>query len=199
MKSKTSKTTKRVRFAAATALVAVTLTIVAGVLPGAVAAEAVTDAPVFVSKLAADATPGHLVAADPALAFEAATRIRTATVIEPVVVAPVRTTSTRKSTAATTTAAPAAAAPAAAVDEAAQAQSILDGYIAKYPILAGTTVSFGDARGAQAIAYYKSGRIVISTTHTASLSRIIGHEIWHVIDYRDNGVIDWGENVPPAL
>jgi predicted SprT family Zn-dependent metalloprotease len=64
-------------------------------------------------------------------------------------------------------------------------------------VLAGATVSFGDARGYQAICYYKSGRIVISPSHTASLERIIGHEIWHIIDWRDNGRIDWGENVPP--
>ena len=58
-------------------------------------------------------------------------------------------------------------------------------------------MSFGNARGYQAIAYYTSGRIVISRSHKASLSRIINHEIWHIIDYRDNGKIDWGEHVPP--
>lgn len=81
--------------------------------------------------------------------------------------------------------------------ELSKAQAILAGYIAKYPALAGASVSFGDARGYQAICYYKSGRIVISSTHTASLERIIGHEIWHILDWRDNGQIDWGENVPP--
>lgn len=81
--------------------------------------------------------------------------------------------------------------------EQAKAQSLLNSYIAKYPILKGSTVEFGDARGYQAIAYYQSGRIVISRSHTASLERIIGHEIWHIIDWRDNGRIDWGENVPP--
>lgn len=81
--------------------------------------------------------------------------------------------------------------------ELAEAQAILAGLIAKYPILAGSTVTFGDARGYQAIGYYRSGRIVISTTHTASLTRIVTHEAWHIIDYRDNGTIDWGENVPP--
>lgn len=86
---------------------------------------------------------------------------------------------------------------AAPADETAQARAILAGYISRYPSLAGTTVSFGDAQGHQAICYYKSGRIVISKTHTSSLERIIGHEVWHVIDWRDNGVIDWGENVPP--
>jgi hypothetical protein len=79
-----------------------------------------------------------------------------------------------------------------------RARAILAGYVAKYPILKGTTVEFGDARGHQAIALYKSGRIIISPTHTASLERIIGHEIWHIIDWRDNGQINWGESVPPA-
>lgn len=79
-----------------------------------------------------------------------------------------------------------------------RARAILAGLIAKYPILKGTTVSIGDARGYQAIAYYQSGRIVISRTHTASLERILNHEVWHIIDYRDNGKINWGENVPPS-
>lgn len=78
-----------------------------------------------------------------------------------------------------------------------QATSILAAKIRQYPILAGATVEFGDARGYQAISYYRSGRIVISRTHTASLDRIINHEIWHIIDWRDNGRIDWGENIPP--
>jgi hypothetical protein len=50
--------------------------------------------------------------------------------------------------------------------------------------------------GAQAVAFYKSGRIVISPTHRASLSVILNHEAWHIIDWRDNHRIDWGENVP---
>ncbi|MDI6843382.1 MAG: hypothetical protein QMC94_03160 [Anaerosomatales bacterium] len=82
-------------------------------------------------------------------------------------------------------------------DELAEARRILAGLIAKYPILKGTTVSFGDTKGYQAICYYKSGRIVINPNHTASLSRILNHEVWHIIDWRDNGRIDWGENVPP--
>lgn len=86
---------------------------------------------------------------------------------------------------------------AAPTDELAEARRILAGLIARYPILKGATVSFGDAKGHQAICYYKSGRIVISPTHTASLSRILNHEVWHIIDWRDNGRIDWGENVPP--
>lgn len=83
-------------------------------------------------------------------------------------------------------------------NELARAQSILAGYIAKYPILAGTTVTIGQTPGGhQAVAYYTVGKIVISPTHTASLERILAHEIWHVIDWRDNGRIDWGESVPP--
>ncbi len=67
-----------------------------------------------------------------------------------------------------------------------------------YPILRGTTVEVGDTRGnPQAIVYYKSGRIIINANHTVSLERIIDHEIWHIIDWRDNGQINWGENVPP--
>jgi len=81
--------------------------------------------------------------------------------------------------------------------ELAQARSILAGLVAAHPILAGASVTFGDARGYQAIALYQSGRIIISPTHTASLSRILNHEVWHIIDWRDNGRIDWGENVPP--
>ena len=102
---------------------------------------------------------------------------------------------TRSGTTARTTTTPAAAKPAGS--ELSQARSILAGLIAKYPILKGATVSFGDARGYQAIALYTSGRIIISPTHTASLSRILNHEVWHIIDWRDNGRIDWGENVPP--
>ncbi len=78
----------------------------------------------------------------------------------------------------------------------ARAQALLNAQIKKHPILKGVTVSFGDARGHQAIAYYTSGRIVISPKHTASLEQIIAHEVWHIIDWRDNGRIDWGENVP---
>ncbi len=79
-----------------------------------------------------------------------------------------------------------------------RARAILSGLIARYPILKGTTVQFGDARGFQAISYYKSGRIIVSPTHTASLERILNHEIWHIIDWRDNSRIDWGERVPPS-
>lgn len=79
----------------------------------------------------------------------------------------------------------------------ARARTLLAGLTARYPILQGSTVTIGYARGYQAISYYTSGRIIVSPTHSASLDRIMNHEVWHIIDWRDNGRIDWGENVPP--
>jgi len=67
-----------------------------------------------------------------------------------------------------------------------------------HPILEGVTVEMSDALETQAVAYYTEGRIVISVDHTSGIERIVEHEVWHVIDWRDNGRIDWGENVPPA-
>lgn len=77
-----------------------------------------------------------------------------------------------------------------------RARRLLAAQIRLHPILRGTTVTFGDAHGYQAIAYYQSGRIVISKSHRASLDAIIRHEVWHVIDWRDNHRMDWGERVP---
>lgn len=186
---------RKLRFAATTLVAAITLTIVAAVVPNVVTAEAAATSPVFRSQLAESTAATKLAApAEQPLAASFTARARTATTIQPVVTT--RTT-TRRVTGSTGSTGSTAAAPAPSGDELAQAQSILAGYIAKYPILAGSSVTIGDANGYQAVAYYKSGRIVISATHTASLSRIIGHEIWHIIDWRDNGVIDWGENVPP--
>jgi hypothetical protein len=89
--------------------------------------------------------------------------------------------------------------PVAVVNEPALAETILAGLKARYPrYLGNATVEFGDAMGYQAISYYTTGRIVISPTHTASVQRIVEHEIWHVIDWQDNNTIDWGEAIPPA-
>ena len=79
----------------------------------------------------------------------------------------------------------------------AAAKRLLRSYTKKYPILKGSTVSIGNARGHQAICYYQSGRIVISPKRKASIKAIMAHEIWHIIDWRDNGRIDWGESIPP--
>ena len=108
----------------------------------------------------------------------------------------------KASTAPASSSKPAAAAPKPAAPSGntlAQARSILAARIAMYPILKGATVEVGDTKGnAQAICYYKSGRIIINPNHTVSLQRIIDHEIWHIIDWRDNGQINWGESVPPS-
>jgi hypothetical protein len=98
-----------------------------------------------------------------------------------------------------TTAAAPVATPIVVANEGALAETLLAGYKAQYPRYLGTaTVEFGDARGYQAVSYYTVGRIVISPTHTASVQAIVAHEIWHVIDWQDNNVIDWGESIPPA-
>ena len=178
------------------AIVALALTVGLVTVPDAASATPYEDA--FNSRLAAAEPLGKLVADEsvPA-AVSVATRSRTATVIAPV--AAPRTAAASTARPSSTSASPAASAPAAApASDLATAQAILRRYIGKYPILSGATVTFGDAKGYQAICYYQSGRIVISPTHTRSLETILGHEIWHIIDWRDNGVIDWGENVPPA-
>jgi hypothetical protein len=73
-----------------------------------------------------------------------------------------------------------------------------EGQVQKHPVLEDVTVELSDTLDHQAVAYYTEGRIVISTAHTASIDHIIEHEVWHVIDWRDNGRIDWGESVPPS-
>lgn len=89
--------------------------------------------------------------------------------------------------------------PAARTNELAKAQRILASLTARYPrFLQGVSVTIGNASGYQAVSYYTVGRIVISPKHRASLERILSHEIWHIIDWRDNGRIDWRERVPPA-
>jgi len=98
----------------------------------------------------------------------------------------------------TTPQAPVSVVPPAATGDLAVAQADLARYIQTYPLLQGCTVQMGDARGYQAITYFTTGLTVISSSHTASIDTILAHEIWHDIDWRDNGVIDWGENVPPA-
>jgi len=80
-----------------------------------------------------------------------------------------------------------------------QAQTILGELQAKYQYLDGVTVSVGATPAdEQAIAYYQDGEIVVSPDHSATIQRILAHEVWHVIDWRDNGRLDWGEDLPPA-
>ncbi|TDB36879.1 MAG: hypothetical protein D9V44_10240 [Actinobacteria bacterium] len=159
---------------------AVTAALVAGLLPHS----ATSQAAAAVGTLTA-ASPTVRIASEPAVTIaRTAVRKRTA------VITPTAAGSSSKSSRA-------AAYKATATGELAQAKSILAGLIAKHPILKGTTVSIGTTPGGyQAVAYYQSGRIIVSSSHTASLSRILNHEVWHIIDWRDNGRIDWGESVP---
>lgn len=184
-------TTNRTKRLTAAVAASVMLTLAAGFAPVQEASGADQLTGTFKSRIpAASTTATVLTTIDAPLANAVRPTARTVTTItRSTATATTRRTKPAASTGTDTTA--------PVTDETTQARAILADYIARYPILAGSTVSFGDAKGYQAICYYRSGRIVISTTHTASLERIIGHEIWHIIDWRDNGVIDWGENVPP--
>jgi len=69
---------------------------------------------------------------------------------------------------------------------------------ARYQYLDDVTVSMGSTpNDEQAIAYYTEGEIVISSDHVTGIETILAHEVWHVIDWRDNGRLDWGEDLPP--
>jgi len=155
--------------------------VLGGFIPAAAqTAEATTPATTLVQ-----ATPTVKIAAVSAVPVaRVARKLRTATAIAPT---SVQTSSKSGRTAAYTSAS----------GELGKAKSILAGLIAKYPTLKGTTVTMGTTpNGYQAVCYYKSGRIVVNPKHTASLTTILNHEVWHVIDWRDNGRIDWGENIP---
>jgi hypothetical protein len=92
-----------------------------------------------------------------------------------------------------------AAAEALTADDSRRADVVLTALKKRYRLLDGVTVSMGATPGgAQAVAYYREGQIVISPSHVASIDKILAHEIWHIIDWRDNGRIDWGEALPPS-
>jgi len=83
--------------------------------------------------------------------------------------------------------------------EARLATEVLGKHQAEYRLLEGVTVSIGETpRGEQAVAYYTEGRILVSFAHATSLESILAHEVWHIIDWRDNGKLDWGEQLPPV-
>lgn len=144
---------------------------------------------------AAPAAPKTIATADAGALVVDATFKQTTQVAAPEPAAAMRATARSGRSTTRISSPPAAKKPAG--DQLSEARRILAGLIARHPTLKGATVTFGDARGYQAIALYTSGRIIISASHTASLSRILNHEVWHIIDWRDNGSIDWGENVPP--
>lgn len=72
-----------------------------------------------------------------------------------------------------------------------QANAILAGIIAQYPILQGTVVYIQQTpNGWEGAAYYKSGVILVNPNHTYPLYDIIYHEAMHVLDWREDGKID---------
>jgi hypothetical protein len=74
----------------------------------------------------------------------------------------------------------------------ARAQQILAFQIAKNPILIGTNVYIKDcSNNWQACAFYQAGIILIDPDHKASLEEIISHECNHIIDWRQDGDIDY--------
>jgi hypothetical protein len=79
-----------------------------------------------------------------------------------------------------------------------RADEVLRELASKYEYLDGVTVRMGSTpNGEEAVAYYTRGEIVISTQRTVDIDKILEHEVWHIIDWRDNGRLDWGENLPP--
>ena len=86
-----------------------------------------------------------------------------------------------------------------AASDAVRAGELLDELKRTYTNLDGVTVRMGTTpNDEQAIAYYTDGEIIVSPTHTATVDEILAHEVWHIIDWRDNGKLDWGENLPPV-
>ena len=89
--------------------------------------------------------------------------------------------------------------PAPGPDITERAMQLLAEHAGVYRHLEGVTIHEGPTpKSEQAVSYYTDGEIVVSPDHTATLEDIVAHEIWHVIDWRDNGRMDWGEQVPPT-
>ena len=85
-----------------------------------------------------------------------------------------------------------------ATDDQRLAEETLKTLQARYQYLDDVTVSMGTTpNDEQAVAYYTEGEIVISSDHVTGIETILAHEVWHVIDWRDNGRLDWGEDLPP--
>ena len=197
-----------------TSLILCSAAVMAAILPATLFAQ---TAPVQAAVAAPVATVAHAnippTVADPkalaarpivvaAVAVKPATTVTTRPVTKraatkPAVTKPTTVKPATRRTVATTTAAKPVAVASHASDLS-TAQSVLASLKAKYRYLDGVTVEMGKTPGGyQAVSYYTRGRILISTTHTVSISRILAHEIWHIIDWRDNGKIDWRESVPP--
>lgn len=91
------------------------------------------------------------------------------------------------------------AAPDDTAEDAPLATDVLANLSATYRYLDDVSIVFGATpNDAEAVAYYTEGQIVINPAHEVGIERILEHEVWHLIDWRDNGRIDWGESLPPA-
>jgi len=79
-----------------------------------------------------------------------------------------------------------------------RAQVVLKGLAETYKDLDNVTVSMGATpKGEEAVSYYTVDQILIDKDHTVSIEKILAHEVWHIIDWHDNGRLDWGEDLPP--
>jgi hypothetical protein len=88
--------------------------------------------------------------------------------------------------------------PAREAEELKRANALLRTAQKQYRYLDGVTLRIGPTPAdQQAVAYYTVGEIVINPNHAASIEKILAHEVWHIIDWRDNGRLDWGEDLPP--
>jgi hypothetical protein len=86
-----------------------------------------------------------------------------------------------------------------AVRDPVQAEAALKQLSDRYEYLDDVTITFGATpSGYEAVSYYTEGRIVINPAHTVDVETILNHEIWHIIDWRADGRLDWDEYVPPA-
>lgn len=75
------------------------------------------------------------------------------------------------------------------------AQQILDKQIIKNPILKGTTIFIRDCpNNWQGCAFYELGIIWIDPDHRAPLEEIVIHECNHIIDWREDGDIDYDDS-----
>ncbi|MDP2300195.1 MAG: hypothetical protein Q8M55_05720, partial [Actinomycetota bacterium] len=157
------KNSKRTKVSAVLGSVAAVLVVVlaAGLLSSPSAASAAQYVDNFESKLASAEVARKVVAGtESPTGLEVAAHARSATVIQ-TVAAPRTTSGTRSTSGVRATATPTssttqAASTSAPAPSKAHAQEILNRYIAKYPSLKGATDAYGDAKGYQAICYYKS-------------------------------------------
>jgi hypothetical protein len=75
-----------------------------------------------------------------------------------------------------------------------RAEEILAYYISRYPILQGVRIYVRDCpNNWEGCAYYTKGIILVDPDHRHSLEEIIAHEVKHIIDWREDGKIDYND------